>query len=264
MERKAVFAGSWYPDSPRGLDAIIGFQGHGGSYRHAILPHAGLYYSGALIKSFFSGLDERIGRILIIAPSHYHRIKSDVFTVSSFTSSETPYGSIVTVPFAPNPCVVDDRAVADEHAVEMFLPFIKKHGGLDVSYALVNHVSGYDAIVRLSDILSSHVDEETSVIASSDFTHYGRRFGYEPYGSGALERVRDEDMKCAGLLASGRTEEAYDMYSDKTICGLVPALLVSRMAVLKGLEGMIGPYATSAGRDGGRNDFVSYCDVFWR
>lgn len=264
MERKAGFAGTWYPDQPGELDKIIGSPGNAENYRHAVLPHAGLYYSGSLINKFFTGLDESIDRILIIAPSHYHVLGSDVFTVSSFTSSETPYGSIDTVPFSLNPYIVNDRAVADEHAVEMFLPFIKKHEGLKVSYALISHVSGYDKIVRLADALNDCVDKSTSVIASSDFTHYGRRFGYEPYGRGALERVRKEDMRCAELLAAGKTEEAYRLYSGGTICGLVPALLLSRLAALNGLTGMVGPCATSADRGGGKDDFVSYCDVFWR
>lgn len=265
MERKARFAGLWYPAGGRELDEITDFDKRGGDCRMAVLPHAGLYYSGRLISAFFSVLDSNVDHVVIIAPSHYHRILPGVFTTATFTSAETPYGSVEATQLDCVPHVVDDRAVADEHAVEMFLPFIARHGNLSVSFALVGSAASHDVIVALADCLAGCIDERTAVIASSDFTHYGRRFGYEPYGKGALEKVVEHDAAAANLLASGMTEEVWDTYYGKsTICGIVPAMTVSRLAAMEGLKGAVTLHATSADDGGDRSDFVSYFDVFWR
>lgn len=266
MERKAKFAGFWYPSDIKDLDAIINLESNkdGAGLRYAVLPHAGLYYSGSLINEFFSRLDKDVDHVLILSPSHYHYLRPGIFTTSAFTSSSTPYGSIETKPFDLKPNEIDDRAVNDEHAVEMFLPFIKKHGGLSVSYALISHVRDYGEIDFLAAKLFEYLDDRTAVVASSDFTHYGKRFSYEPYGPCAVGKVVKRDLICAELLATGRSEEAFSRYHESTICGLVPALILSRFASLKKAVGIVGPHCTSLDKGGKEDDFVSYCDVFWR
>lgn len=266
MERKAKFAGFWYPSDIKDLDAIINLESNkdGAGLRYAVLPHAGLYYSGSLINEFFSRLDKDVEHVLILSPSHYHYLTPGVFTTSLFTFSATPYGSVETKPFDLKPNEINDRAINDEHAVEMFLPFIKKHGGLSVSYALISHVRDFGEIDFLAARLFEYLDDRTAVVASSDFTHYGKRFSYEPYGPYAVGKVVEQDLICAGLLAQGRSEEAFSRYHESTICGLVPALILSRFASLKKTVGIVGPHCTSLDKGSKEDDFVSYCDVFWR
>ncbi len=265
MKRIARFAGLWYPDDPQELSEIASVSPKGGAdYRFSVLPHAGLYYSGELIASFFANLAPDINRIIILAPSHYHCLKPGRLYTADFTESGTPLGTIPTIPLDTPYSFVDDQAVADEHAVEMFLPFIAARGGASVSFGLINQVSTVEEVRMFSSSLLPLVDTRTAVIASSDFTHYGRRFGYMPFGRRAVEKVVQNDINCAHLLANGDIEGIISHYADGTVCGMAPAMIVSELARQAGLSGHVDGHSTSL--DKGRSDdddFVSYVTIFW-
>lgn len=262
MIRKASYKCSWYPEDVRDLDRLCKTDGSG-ELRAAILPHAGLVYSAPLISAFFQNLREEIRRVIIISPSHYYPLIAGIFYSSSFTLSETPYGNITTFPF-PLSSVPFDDAVSREHGIEMFLPFVAKKR-LSVSYALLSRVKSHDDIVKAGEAFAALMDENTAIIASSDFTHYGRRFGYTPYGNDALEKVKDSDYKIASSLAAGDTENVFSIHDGTSICGIAGAMILSYAAKLKALKGEVGGHYTSYDVYPGRaDDFVSYFDVFWK
>ncbi len=271
MKRIARFAGLWYPDNPQELSLIVAPHGshkrtseERGAYRFAVLPHAGLYYSGALIASFFSALSEDVDHVIILAPSHYHYLKPGVLYTSRFTESETPFGSVPTIPLGVSDSILDNQAIADEHAVEMFLPFIAVRGGLSVSYGLISQIPGQDEVLAMAKKLSPLIGERTAVIASSDFTHYGRRFNYMPFGPRAVEKVVQNDLLCAELLVKGDIADIIPTYTTGTICGIAPAMITSCLAHMQGLSGHVAGHSTSLDKGGGPDDdFVSYVTVFW-
>ena len=230
MERYAEFAGSWYPENGYELDEYVrpDLFGYGG-IMDAVLPHAGLYYSRDIIRQYFEKMDEKICRIVIISPSHYFRLPPDMLCTARFTSSRT------------------------------------KAAGVAVSYALINEVSGMESINRIAEELIGITDGNTGFIASSDFTHYGRRFGYMPYGNDAESKVKESDSECARLLSRMETEEVLRRFTGGTICGITPAMIISRIAELKGRTGSTGLFCTSDDITGSRSeDFVSYQSVLWR
>lgn len=270
MKRNARFAGLWYPDDPEELLHIVSSRPRRAGdrdCRFAVLPHAGLYYSGELIASFFAVLAKDIDHIVIVAPSHYHYLKPGVLYTARFTESETPLGTIPTVPLWTSRCIVDDQAIADEHALEMFLPFIAAKKGISVSYGLVSQIAGMDGVKALAEDLSPLVGPRSGLIASSDFTHYGRRFGHLPYGSGpdAVDNVVENDLSCADSLAKGDIADVLTRFaSSGTICGIAPAMVASRLAAMRNLSGHVDGHAVSLDKGGGRgDDFVSYVTIFW-
>lgn len=265
MERYAAFAGSWYPADRKELDEYVRPDLFGpGDITDAVLPHAGLYYSARIIREYFQKLSPGIKRIVIISPSHYFRLPPGTLCTAPFTSSATPYGSIETIPLDTDDCISSASALQREHGVEMFLPFIKA-AGLAVSYALINEVTGMDNITDLADRLISMTDGSTGFIASSDFTHYGHRFGYMPYGRNAGKKVKEHDSECARLLSSMETEEVLRRFTGGTICGIAPAMIVSAIARKKGRNGSTGLSYTSDDISGtSSDDFVSYQSVLWR
>ena len=261
MERYARFAGTWYPDDPgRLLRTVDTGKGYGRTVM-GVLPHAGLIYSGSLIQAFFSTLSPRVRRILIISPSHYFRIRQDELISASFTSSATPLGSIATIPMDIGNR--SDRCVQAEHGVEMFLPFIAARSGLSVSYLIISSLSSYEAARRIARDILGQIDDSTAIIASSDFTHYGRSYGYMPYGSDGYDDVAEHDGMVAGLLAGNKAAEALEAASGGTICGIAAAAITATIAGMRGLDGREGDHATSADMNGDRRDFVSYRTVLW-
>ena len=265
MERYRVLAGIWYPEDREELDGYVRPDLFGyGSIMDAVLPHAGLYYSSDIIRQYFEKMDENICRIVIISPSHYFRIPPDRLCTAPFSSSQTPYGNIETIPLAIRDGILSAEALQKEHGVEMFLPFIKA-ADISVSYALINEVSDVDSINRLAEELIEITDRNTGFIASSDFTHYGKRFGYMPYGNNAENKVKENDSECARLLGRMETEEVLRRFTGGTICGIAPAMIVSRIAYLKGRTGSTGLFYTSDDITGEKSDdFVSYQSVLWR
>ena len=261
MERYARFAGTWYPDDPGRLRRLVDTEMEYGNAIMGILPHAGLAYSGPLIRTFFARLSPRVRRILLISPSHYFYIRPDDLISSSFTSSATPLGSIATIPVDIGG--ISDRCIQAEHGVEMFLPYIAARGGLSVSYLMISSLSSYQNAERIAESILRHIDEGTAIIASSDFTHYGRSYGYMPYGDDGYDKVAEHDDTIAGLLACNKAEEALEAAEGGTICGIAPAVITATIARMRGLAGHVGNHATSADMNGDRRDFVSYRTILW-
>ena len=265
MERRALFVGSWYPADRHGLEAIVSTgRDLGGGALMGVLPHAGLMYSGRFIRDFFSNLDSRVDRVLVISPSHYHVLPDDTFVISSFDSAASPLGSVpVFRPDLPG-AMVCDEAIQSEHALEMFIPFCAARS-LAAGFAVVGDVSGRDALDVLARDVSALLDGRTALIASSDFTHYGRRFGYMPYGADGEKKAVAEDLRIASLLCRADVDGILPVRHSRTICGIVPAMIVSLVASSLGLSGQVVDSGTSCGIMGtSGDDFVSYVSIFWR
>ena len=264
MKRIARFAGLWYPTSADELSLITGNPELHGNNVNAVLPHAGLFYSGGMIRNYFESLSSSVKRVVIISPSHYYYIEPDVIVTASFTSSSTPLGDTETVPLSIPHAVQSEAALQAEHGVEMFLPFIAARG-LKVSYALVSSLSSVEKVYEKSGLFKAEADGETAFIASSDFTHYGPRFNYMPYSRDVEKQVVESDSCCAALLAEGRIAEVFADFTNGTICGIAPAMIVSALSSGEGLAGMRGPHTTSNDVSGQRDEnFVSYQSVYWR
>ena len=264
MIRKAGFRGLWYPFTAEECRAYVGDIKRNGEIINGVLPHAGWPYSASMIKEYISGLSEDVKRIIIISPSHYHYLKPDYFTICTFDKAETPFGNADVIPFTPRSSIVSDKAVADEHGVEMILPFIGMAGNICVSFALISEITSLSALDRLSDELSENIDTDTAVVASSDFTHYGPRFGYMPYGRKGLEKAIEKDSEAASLIAGGRTDEVFNAFRTGTICGIAAMMILSETSRKAGLHGWRGMHATSADSTGDDEDFVSYQTIYWR
>ncbi len=259
MKRNLAFSGTWYPSETGKLDGLISSGQHIMPARNAVLPHAGLFYSAPLISSFFMSLSASISKVIIISPSHYYRLKEGTVYSYSYDEVVTPYGNIPCFDF-PADYVPFREALDREHGIEMFLPFAGKRR-LSVSFALISRVSDPEEIASQ---LRNSISDDTAVIASSDFTHYGPRFRYMPYGFNAKKLVEGYDQDAASLMAEGNTEKLLAEFSDSTICGLAPASIVSSLSRMLDLEGKTGPHYTSADITGDEDDFVSYATVFWR
>ena len=240
MEREAVFRGTWYPASAEECLMITGDQKGNGRLRNAVLPHAGLYYSGSMIREYFSSIDREIERIIILSPSHYFRLRPDTLYVSAFTLSETPFGSVRTIPLDTEGSIEDDRVIQAEHGLEMCLPFIGKRK-LSVSYGVISRITSPSAASCIAERLIKVSDSRTAFIASSDFTHYGGNFHYTPFTEQIPEKLRELDLGAAKFAAS-RDLPGFANYLGRTgatICGALPIALFLAMLEATDPEGKI-------------------------
>ena len=239
-----------------------------------ILPHAGYSFSGQAAASALKAIDRKYKRVVIIGPSHYVSME-EVLTVPRVTHYETPLGQIpLDVEFIDKllqyPMFQNvPQAHKLEHSVQIELPLLQ-HSQKD--FKLVPIVAGTcspETISRAGAILRSLADDETLVIASSDFVHYGSRFGYVPFKENIPEQIKKLDMGAyehiARLDAGGFLE--YKQRTGATICGYVPvAILLSMLDKQEGSrkaapQAHLIKYTTSGELTGDFTNSVSYLSV---
>ena len=234
--RPAALAGSWYPGSPALLlTTARNLMSQAGSapmpYGRPValvVPHAGWAYSGPVAATAFRLLrPESFTRVVVMAPSHHVAFAG--YALDDASAYRTPLGDVPLARGAlrdleaPGLARLVPGATGPEHAVEIELPFLQAALG---SFTLVPVLVGrVDAAAQkaFAERLARLDDGKTLFVFSSDFTHYGPRFDYTPFGptAGARARIRQLDDAAIGHL--GRLDadafRAFVREKEATICG---------------------------------------------
>ena len=219
--RPAAVAGMFYPADAKELhDCLNGSLGLAATDEPAvkamIVPHAGYIYSGEIAASAYARLRNRtvpVRRVVLLGPAHRVGFRGiAVPTVKSFT---TPLGEVrldqhVIKQLTTLPDVAaDDHAHADEHSLEVQLPFLQEV--LGNSFSLVPLLVGMTSPEVVAGVLRDlWGDEHTLIVVSSDLSHYhdyqtAKRLDAET--SAAIEKGDIEalngDRACGYLPVSG-------------------------------------------------------------
>jgi len=231
------------------------------------LPHAGYQFSGQTAVCAIKAADKKYSRIVVIGPSHTTYME-DMLSVPSVTHYETLLGEIpLDVDFIEKLLEYPifhsvPYAHKEEHSVQIELPLLQYK---QKDFKLVPIVAGRcssETIHKVGGILKNLVGEQTLVIASSDFVHYGRTFGYVPFTENIPEQIKKIDMGAYEHIASLDSEGflKYKHRTGATICGYVPvAILLSMLE--KSAKANLVEYKTSGELTGDYRHSVSYLSV---
>ncbi len=270
---RSTLAGSWYPADAEGLNRqIAGFFEKAdvkpvNNVIAMILPHAGYSFSGQTAAFGPAATTKKYKRIVVIGPSHRVPME-DVLSVPAATHYETPLGQIpLDLEFIGSLLKYSlfqnvPRVNELEHSVQIELPLLQYK---QRDFKLVPIVAGdcsAETIKKAASILKSLVDDETLVVASSDFTHYGRNYGYVPFTENIPEQIKKLDMGAYEYIANLDSKGFLDyrLRTGTTICGYIPiAILLSMMD--KSAEVKLLKYATSGEITGDFSNSVSYLSV---
>jgi len=238
--RPPAVAGSFYSADAKVLRAEVEMlledarkKSSGAPARALVVPHAGFSYSGPTAALAFARLPEDgVRRVILIGPSHQMRFSGGALPAEGIDAFETPLGKIVLDAKAikmlrrHNGFFGPAGAHDQEHSLEVELPFIQVAApGARLVPIAVGPDSDLATCIEMAEALAGLLDENTVVIASSDFTHHGRRYGWSPYDGPDLGET---------LLAVGRTtaDRAAAMdprgfmtqieVSGDTVCGVRP------------------------------------------
>ena len=212
MDRKAAFAGLFYPDTAQQCQKMftqfaveIDDVEVSGQLNLGIAPHAGWTFSGKTAYSVFQALRKQnlqIKTFIILGAIHV----GGVFTPSTWGSGhwQTPLGRIavnvsLTEKLIHSELVeIDTKAHLREHSIEVLLPFIQHffpHSDfVPIMIPVMSSANQFGA--ELAKIV--HQDSpSTAVICSTDLTHYGSRFHFTPQGTGhqSLQWVKNNNDK---------------------------------------------------------------------
>lgn len=277
--RKPAVAGMFYEDSRSALlSQIEGCFNHrlgpgpftmqvlqSGSCQSLIAPHAGYPFSGPCAAHAFSTVDAIPPFILLLGPSH-----TGSGTILSMSRWETPFGIVeprsdVTREVANATGVpIDDDAHRDEHSLEVQLPFLQYvfEGNMPpIVPMMVSPDRDMGELgIALAKILSAQ-DTYPLVVVSSDFTHFGPRFGYVPFTDDVKENMYDLDHEALSYVTS-LDIEGFRAFLDRTgatICGAYPIQVL--LALHPGAKGDILSYYTSGDITGDYSSAVAYASV---
>lgn len=145
--------------------------------RALIAPHAGYIYSGPVAATAYRQLRARSQawrRVLLLGPSH--RVAFAGLALSSAESYGTPVGDIAIDGGAcrellrlPQVTVLD-QAHAQEHSLEVHLPFLR--AVLD-DFLLIPVVVGDATPEQVAEVIESFWDQpDVLVVVSSDLSHF--------------------------------------------------------------------------------------------
>ncbi len=216
MNKKAVYAGTFYPENPDELNDLLNSykQDINIDYRSkaVIVPHAGYIYSGHAAMAGFQYL-EPSENIFIIAPSHHESFNN--IALPEYTFFETPLGNLevnnkLIAEIAEKfPCIVADEVFDKEHSIEVQLPFIQnlfmpqRQSAVDFVKSLkkvgkkiriVPVLVGNCDYRLISDLISTYW-ESSSFVISSDLSHYY-----------PIQECRQIDTYTATIIETGRIE----------------------------------------------------------
>lgn len=180
--RPPAVAGLFYPDRPQELRSQLetllnaaDAPAPAGRIVALIAPHAGYVYSGPIAASVYASLPKhRFRRVVLIGPSH--RVALRGLALGRWRSFRTPLGDIpvcqesVRTLLQLEQVVVNDRAHAREHSLEVHLPFLQSMLG---EFELVPLVTGQATAAEVAGVLDALApDESTLIVVSSDLSHY--------------------------------------------------------------------------------------------
>ena len=183
--RPPAVAGTFYPESAdelsrdvrRFLESADPGRGDESTPKVLIAPHAGYVYSGSIAASAYArvaSLADSINRVILLGPAH--RVHVQGLALPATAEFKTPLGTISIDQDAVDSVAtlsqvgISDEAHAQEHSLEVHLPFMQQVLG---DFKLVPFVVGSATPAQVAEVLEFlWGGAETLIVISSDLSHY--------------------------------------------------------------------------------------------
>jgi AmmeMemoRadiSam system protein B len=265
-------AGRWYDGDPAGLRAQLDsfFEAAAGqkkleNVRALILPHAGYDYSGPVAACGLHHVrGRRFSRVVVMGPTHrlpmpntvsvpdahrFRTILGDLPIDRDFLSALKKDYHFRSVP----------AAETGEHSVEIEFPLLQRALG-DVRLAPLT-VGQLDdrSIAEVAAALAAVIDDDTLVVVSSDFTHYGFNFDYVPFTRNLEANLKTLDLGAYAFIEKKDSAGFRDYVhrTGATICGRDPIAVLTALLDERDTVHLV-KYDTSGRLTGDWSHTVSY------
>ncbi len=251
--RPAAVAGMFYPSAPERLAGDIRSYLSDAKAQPAlapkalIVPHAGYVYSGPIAAhgyALIAPLRDTVKRVVLFGPAH--RVAVRGLATTSAVAFETPLGEVridthaVAMALAFPQVTVSDAAHANEHALEVQLPFLQT---MLRDFSLVPFAVGHatpEDVAQVMDALWG--GPETLIVVSSDLSHYH-----------AYAEARSIDRATTDAILAMSPTLDHDQ-----ACGATPINGLLRCASQRGLAPALLDLRNSGDTAGDRSRVVGY------
>ena len=212
--RPPAVAGMFYPGHAGELDHMLGecfAQAHphpGKRPKALIAPHAGYIYSGPVAASAYALLQplrDIIRCVILLGP--VHRVWVPGLALPEADAFDTPLGrvpldqeSIARIRQLPQ-VSVSDAAHAQEHSLEVQLPFLQR---MLAAFSLVPLAVGGASTEEVAEVLDLlWGGDETLIVLSSDLCHYLPYQAAERTDQATAKAILEMDPHLHGEQACG-------------------------------------------------------------
>ena len=265
--RPSAVAGMFYEGSPerlrRQLEACFAANPPAAEktpFTGAVVPHAGLMYSGHVAAAFYASA-ELPRRFVILCPNHTGL--GHFAAINRDGAWRTPLGDApIDTPLADalmqrTPLLKEDRmAHAREHSLEVQLPFLQylldDFTFVPICLGAHRYEVAEDVGRAVAEVVKS-ATEPVGILASSDLNHYENQ----------RETLRKDQIAIDQVLARDPRKlwDAVDEF-DVSMCGFIPttAMLVATNLLAAG-EATLLKHATSGDVSGDYERVVGYAAV---
>jgi len=192
-----------------------------------------------------AGREEPIGRVVLLGPAH--RSPLPVIAASNAEAFATPLGLVRTDTVTRDELVgaglalIDDALHAEEHSLEVHLPFIQVTlGDVTVLPLLVGRAPVSAVVSVLQQVWSGPA---TLVVISTDLSHYHD-----------YDTARELDRQTAQVIIEGCADDL----GPSSACGFYPLRGLLTFAAARALRIEMLCLANSGDADGSRDRVVGY------
>jgi AmmeMemoRadiSam system protein B len=278
--RKAMFAGTWYPDQADDCRREIeGFLDEArqwtipkGPFVGGIVPHAGWYFSGNLACNVIKRLGEGDG-VDVIAILGMHLRPGSANVIMAEGAWETPFGELTIADDMAGDLIdqfrFDIETSTDfqpDNTIEVQLPFIRYF--LPEVRILPLGIPPQVASLPIGDALAAAAHKRNlklKVIGSTDLTHYGRNYGMRSHGSGAeaLKWVRESNDRriIEAMLALDGPRVIDEALANQNACCAGAAATALTAATALGAQSPVALQYTTSHEKSPGDSFVGYVGI---
>ena len=281
--RPPVKAGSWYPGESEALRGRVRqlasesddtqLDPQYGKVRALIVPHAGYDYSGSTAAAGFKLLKgKKYRRVVVIGAAHYEDVPG--MSVLDVDAYQTPLGKIeldraVIEQMYRSPLVMSHPyAHHREHSIEMQLPFLQAM--LQPGWKLVPILIGDLTQLQFHQagrLVGKLLDEDTLLVISGDFIHYGPGYDFVPFPDDekTAQRIAHLDK---GIVEHIRNIDPAGLSRYRNEMNLNDCVYPSAMVLLNllpvDIKATIIRYQTSGAVTGNYRNSVSYLAIVFQ
>jgi MEMO1 family protein len=255
--RQAIVEGQFYPEDKEELRKFIDKLYSNldiaslkpRDLKLAIVPHAGYVFSGKCAAYVYQLLkNKEIDTFIILGTNHSSLGEKIAFSIDDF---DNVFGSVssdmeiiedllITGKKAKLDIGVSEEAHKYEHSIEVQLPFLKTVNSKFMIVPILLRDLSIMEIEKFGKMLSNLVKEQEKkqkkvfILASSDFTHYGKGYGFMPFTDKIKENLYALDNKAIDKIVSLDIDGFYGSARQMTICGFNAITVL--MSVAKNLN----------------------------
>jgi MEMO1 family protein len=275
MARIPVVAGSFYPSKREELEAVLKKFLVKSKKRRTlgvVVPHAGYEYSGKTAGAVYSTIEPGFETIVLIGPNHNAQGNVSV----SSEEWQTPLGIIkpdldFIKELSKDYTIIEDNASQSmEHSLEVQIPFIQSlfKGVMIVSITINPYNFDIQTCRDVGEVIAraaKKLKRKILIVASSDFTHYGSMYGYEPFkGGNIVEKIKNNDMKVIDSIVELNPEKVIETCEKNklTVCGYgAIAAMLFAVNKLGAKNAELVDYSTSFEVSKNKDAIVAYAGI---